>query len=142
MNSYKKNISIAILFLFFVPLVLSGQISNQTVGGWKITAAKENVSKAYSRIVNDTTHQGKYPQSFVSTLNDNSSITFEKKYSTPFPDLSKYDGEIWVYVKKMTIGKWAHMFISFGDDFGYSSPFIFLLISSDMGFFYPFAWNK
>ena len=136
-----KRIAVFLAVLFFVPLVLSGQIDTiHTVGGWKITGTSGNVQKAYSRVVKDTMSHGSHSQSFVGLLDDGSSVIWEKKYLTA-QDVSKYDAEIWVYVNKMKINGYVHLFISFGDDSGYSNPFVFLLIGSDMGFFYPFNFN-
>ncbi len=140
-----KNKSI-ILFLFvIIPLVLSGQISNQTVGGWKIVETKGNVQKAYSRIVTDTTvyynpNKDNHSQSFVGFLDNNSSITWEKKYPIAFQNVSYKSAEISVYVKKMNISAYVHLYISFGYDFEYTT-FVFLAISSDMGVFYPFYFD-
>ncbi|MEW6616883.1 MAG: T9SS type A sorting domain-containing protein [Patescibacteria group bacterium] len=127
------------VLIFFVPLVLSGQISNQTVGGWKVVGTTGTVTKACSRVVTDTATHGSHSQSFIGVLGSNSSITWEKKYSQTFQKLSRKEGWIDLYTKKMSPSGYTYAFISFGNETGYSIPTSALLIlGSGQGFFYPF----
>lgn len=137
----KKFMLFLVVLFFFIPLVLSGQISNQTVGGWKINGTKGSVSKAGARVVTDTAYHGNHSTSFFGALSDGSSITYEKKYSIPIQDIWKYGAEIYVFPKKMTLYGYVHLYISFGDDTGYQEPFVFLVISADGSGFYPFNFN-
>jgi len=131
-----------VVLLFFVPLVLSGQIDTiHTVGGWKITKTSGSVTKAGSRVVTDTMVNGTHSQSFAGTLSDGASIAWEKKYPVPFQNISQRAAEMWVYAKKMTLYGYVHVYISFGDDSGYQEPFGFLVISADGSGFYPFNFD-
>jgi len=137
-----KRVVVFLVLLFFVPLVLSGQISNQTVGGWKIIETSGNVTKANSRIVTDTVWNGNHSQSFSCKGDDGFQVTLEKKYPIPFQKLSRIAGEINVYTKKMNISGLVYAFVSFGNNSGYSDPVGALIIfGSDSGYFYPFSFS-
>lgn len=135
-----KKFMLFIVVLFFVPLVLSGQISNQTVGGWKIVETQGSIVKAGARVVKDTVYHGNYSTSFSQEAStDTASITYEKIYSASFQKLSRIGGGINVYTKKMDIKGIVYAFISFGNNLGYSDPVGALMIfGSDKGYFYTF----
>jgi len=133
-----------VVLLFFVPLVLSGQIDSvHTVGGWKITKTSGSVQKAHSRVVVDTFYAGSHSQSyFVETQNENdgSSVTFEKKYSQTTKKSSGTQGVMYIYVKKLgpsfPNSNYVSAIMYFGNDSGYTSPLAALFIP---GFVYT-AW--
>jgi len=140
-----KTLKLFLVVLFFVPLVLSGQIDTvHTVGGWKITGIKGVVLKAGARAVKDTTSHGNNSTSFFGTLSDGSWINFEKKYSTMMENLPTFTGgQISVYTKKMDRNGYVDVFISFGNDSGYSNATAGLfIVGYDQGYFYPFTFSN
>ncbi len=141
----KKLTLFLVILIFFVPLVLSGQIDTiHTVGGWKITQHTGNVTKAGSRIVTDTTVYGNHSQSFFATQKSGSWVTFEKRYSTTMENIPTFTGgQISVYTKKMDKNGYVDVFISFGNDDGYSNPTAGLfVVGYDQGYFYPFTFSN
>ncbi len=139
----KKLTLFLVILIFFVPLVLSGQIDTiHTVGGWKATGTKGNVLKAGARVVTDTAYHGNHSTSFFGTLDDGASITYEKKYSTPLQNVSERDAEIYIFAKKMKVSGYMYIFVSFGNETGYSDPFVALIVAGEyQGFFYPFNFG-
>lgn len=138
-----KTLRLFLVVLFFVPLVLSGQISNQTVGGWKINGTNGNVSRAGGRVVTDTAYHGNHSTSFFQEAGtDTASVTYEKIYSKSFQKLSRIGGGINVYTKKMDTKGIVYAFISFGNNLGYSDPVVALMIfGTDKGYFYTFYFS-
>jgi hypothetical protein len=114
---------------------LSGQISNQTVGGWKITGYTGSVQKAYSRVVTDTFYDGRHSQSYfieAQNENDGSSVTFEKKYLHVIKKQIGYQGVLYIYVKKLgpsfPNSDYVSVVTYFGNDSGYTSPLAALFV--------------
>jgi hypothetical protein len=78
-----KAIRFLIVVLFFVPLVLSGQIdTTKKVNGWKIVGYSASVTRAFSRIVKDTALEGNCSQEFFIEGGDMSWVEWEKDFST------------------------------------------------------------
>jgi len=132
-----------VVLLFFVPLVLSGQISNQTVGGWKIIGTSGSVNVANLRVVADTNWRddvnGKHSLSLSVKSNqyDNPSITLEKRYQKTFQKSSGVGGGLAIYTKKMDRNGYLDVFVYFGDSLvtGLFVPGAFV------GYFYPFLFS-
>jgi len=70
-----------VVLLFFVPLVLSGQIQQTSTNGWKVAGYSPGVKRAFSRIVKDTAVEGKYSQEFfLETQNEDDWVEWEKTF--------------------------------------------------------------
>gem|GEM_PF-2207588 len=114
------------VLIFFVPLVLSGQIdTNRTVNGFGVTEKTPNINIGFSEISsNSNTVLGSYrSQKFTigKVGTSNGSVTWEKKFKTPVTNISNKGTNIWVYLEKL------------GDSFPTNSNFtidIYLLVDS------------
>jgi len=71
------------VLIFFVPLILSGQIQQTSTNGWKVAGYSPGVKRAFSRIVKDTAVEGKYSQEFfLETQNQDDWVEWEKTFPT------------------------------------------------------------
>jgi len=78
-----KRVAVFLAILFFVPLVLSGQIQQTSTNGWKVAGYSPGVKRAFSRIVKDTAVEGKYSQEFfLETQNQDDWVEWEKTFPT------------------------------------------------------------
>lgn len=101
-----KRIAVFLAILFFVPLVLSGQIdTNRTVNGFGVVQKSSNITTAFSEMsTNSNIVLGSYrSQKFTIKKNGtlNGQVTWEKKFKTPVVNIPEKSIIIWMYLERL-----------------------------------------
>lgn len=101
-----KATKLFLAVLFFVPLVLSGQIdTNRTVNGFGVTQRSSNILDAFSEIsTNSNTILGSYrSQRFVIKKNgtEKGEVTWKKDFKNPVTNIPDKGVLLWMYLEKL-----------------------------------------
>lgn len=101
-----KAVKLFLVILFFVPLVLSGQIdTNRTVNGFGITQRSSNILDAFSEIsTNSNTILGSYrSQRFVIKKSgaEKGEVTWKKDFKNPVTNIPDKGVLLWMYLEKL-----------------------------------------
>ncbi|MEW6616880.1 MAG: T9SS type A sorting domain-containing protein [Patescibacteria group bacterium] len=116
----KKLMLFLAVIIFFVPLVLSGQIdTNRTVNGWGVKEKSSNIKVAYSEISNNVIGtDSKKSQKFIFKKNGyGGQVKFEKTLTTPIQNIPSKATIMWVYLEKFGStfpnNSFFHVYVSF-----------------------------
>ncbi len=102
-----KTLKLFLIILFFVPLVLSGQIdTNRTVNGWGVKEKSSNIKVAYSEMSNNILGNSGVgytkSQRFVFKKNGyGGQVKFEKTLPVQIQNIPSKATIIWVYLEKL-----------------------------------------
>jgi hypothetical protein len=123
-----KNKSVILFLIFFVPLVLSGQIdTNRTVNGFGVTEKTSNINVGFSEMSpNSNTILGSYlSQKFVigkTGISKKEEITWKKDFKNQVTNIPDRPILLWIYLEKL--GN------SFPNDSSFTIDIYFLVDSS------------